>query len=128
MAELPVPQSLERATCPPHARTAVAFAAVKYTLMPVWLLPANEPVNVYAEGFAEMTQVAVPHKFPLFKTDAPDAGNVPPKMVKLDPLMGVTPAPVTCESFGIASTLVAPEHETPAHGFAFVSVLPYEVM
>jgi hypothetical protein len=42
--------------------------------------------------------------------------------------MGVTDAPVTCESFGIANTLVGAEHEIPEQGFAVVSVRPNEVM
>ena len=49
LAELPAPHTLAWAMCPPHARTAVALAAVNVTLMTVsdWLA-VREPSLTYA--------------------------------------------------------------------------------
>ena len=71
------------------------LAAVTYNLIPVWLAAANDPEKEYEVGFDEITHVALPHKSPVFETEAPDAGKVPPNTLKDWPATGVTPAPVT---------------------------------
>ena len=67
--------------CPPHANTTVELAAVMYTLIPVWLATAKEPVNEYAVGFAGIEHVALPQRFPELLTVDPLAGNEPPNTV-----------------------------------------------
>ena len=72
-------------------------------------------------------QLASPQRSPVFVTEAPDDGNVPPS-IRMDwAATCVTPAPVTRGSRGIGSVETGAEQEIPAQAFAVVSVRSTDV-
>src|SRR5690349_12570324 len=103
MAELPAPQSVRVAICPPQARTGFATLAVKVIVICADLSPEKPVPSGY-----EYTLTPV---------------IVPPNSVKT-PATGVTPAPVTCGSAGMGNVLNVPRLHpaTPRHGLALATV------
>lgn len=128
-AELPAPQSAWLAMWPDHDRTAVVPDAVNQTVIEAALVPAYDPVRLYALGFAAIVHDAVPQRSPVFGTVAPDVTNEPPSMRNVCPVTWVTPAPVTTLSTGMANVFVGATHvkELLEHGFAVVSVRATDV-
>jgi len=90
-------------------------------------VPAKVPLCEYAEGFAARVQLASPQRSPVFVTDAPDDGNVPPSMRMDWAATWVTPAPVTSGSIGMVNAEAGAEHAMPAQASAVVSVRATEV-